>query len=98
MGSLSERYGYEWAESFDDETTDHAKSYLASARAALTIIRSGTDRIPEWNTAPEHVQECRRAAIRGENTAGGDDPEHTEYIEQQFRLAQELADNVSIRR
>ena len=52
---------------------------------------SRTDRIPKWSNALEHVQECGRAAIRGENTAVGDDPEHTEELEQQFQAAQELA-------
>ena len=92
--SPSEGYEDDWAESFENETADHAKSYLASARAALTIIRSGTERIPEWNTALEHIQECGRAAIRGENTVVGDDPEHTEELEQRFQAAQELADSV----
>ena len=92
--SPSEGYEDDWAESFEDETTDHAKSYLASARAALTIIRSGTERIPEWNTALEQIRECRQAAIRGENTVVGYDPENTEDLERHFRDAQELADSV----
>ena len=92
--SPSEGYEDDWAESFENETADHAKCYLASARAALTIIRSGTDRIPEWSNALEQIRECRQAAIRGENTVVGYDPENTEDLERHFRDAQELADRV----
>lgn len=91
MASPGAGYDDEWAESFDDETADHARAYLKNARDAIVTIRSGTSDLPELYTALERIQESKLAAIRGENTAAGFDQEQTEAMEDHFRAAQQLA-------